>query len=240
MIYSLLPCAGIGSRAGGAIPKQYQFIGHQPMLCYALRTLATHPKIHQTWLILSPTDDYFSEYAEPLLRNISFQVEYIGGDSRHASVLAGLKALLKAGAKADDWVLVHDAARPGLNHSLLDRLISKVLKSSSHKNDGGILAMPVADTLKRARQNGHDLIIEKTIDRNDLWQAQTPQMFRIEPLCTALEIAMQRGYTVTDEASAMEYVGGMVQLIKSHLCNLKVTYPDDFKIAEALMNIYGE
>jgi 2-C-methyl-D-erythritol 4-phosphate cytidylyltransferase len=161
-------------------------------------------------------------------------VQRCGGTTRQASVFNGLAALTGFGARDDDWVLVHDAARPGLTPEMIRRLVSEL------KNDpvGGILALPVADTLKRIEAEGlahTEGRIARTESRNGLWQAQTPQMFRLGMLRDAITRAQQDGHDLTDEASAIEWLGHAPRLIQGSLRNFKVTYPEDFALSSAML-----
>ncbi len=219
--YALIPAAGAGSRLGGEIPKQYQALGGKPLLHYAVDVLSAHANVRQVFVVLAPQDDWFRRYdwsafdgkLEPL---------YCGGASRAASVLNGLVALLEV-VEPDDWILVHDAARPCLTSALIDRLVNELAAD----NVGGLLALPVADTLKRA--DASQRVVETT-PREHLWQAQTPQMFRYRLLLEALRRADPA--RVTDEAGAVEQLGLKPLLVLGSPGNLKVTWPDDLMIAQ--------
>ena len=218
--HALVPAAGSGSRMGGALPKQYLPLAGKPMIYHALTTLCACPEIGTVFVVLAPDDEYFRTYdwshcggkLEPL---------YCGGATRAESVTNGLMA---SEIEPDDWVLVHDAARPCLTQAHLARLIAELRDDEV----GGILAVPVADTLKRADASRR---IARTEDRNGLWQAQTPQMFRSGLLLQALRTAPQ----VTDEASAVEALGLHPKLVESETTNFKVTYPHDVRLAELLL-----
>jgi 2-C-methyl-D-erythritol 4-phosphate cytidylyltransferase len=235
-LFALIPCAGVGSRAGSPIPKQYQTIAARPLLYYTLAAFDACAEFTQTLLVLAPDDGYFDPRRFGALR---YAVKRCGGATRHASVLNGLVALAEFGAGDDDWVLVHDAARPGITPALIRALVAAVRDDPV----GGILAMPVADTLKRVNPSHGPASeagqvtprIGATESRENLWQAQTPQMFRIGMLREALAQAHARGYAVTDEASALEWLGYAPRVVQSSLCNFKVTYPEDFALAEALV-----
>jgi 2-C-methyl-D-erythritol 4-phosphate cytidylyltransferase len=162
---------------------------------------------------------------------LRFAVRRCGGASRQASVLNGLHALAEFGAHDDDWVLVHDAARPGIT-ALLIRTLVNALKDDAV---GGIMALPVADTLKRIAPDSGGRIA-RTESRDGLWQAQTPQMFRVGMLREAILRAQQDGHDLTDEASAIEWLGHAPLLVQGSLRNFKVTYPEDFDLAEAILS----
>ena len=218
--FALVPAAGSGSRMGSDLPKQYLNLSGHPMIYYALTTLCNCPQIRTVFVVLSPDDENFKRYdwshcegkLEPL---------YCGGLSRAESVSNGL---LVSELEADDWVLVHDAARPCLTQAHLNKLIAELREDSV----GGILAVQVADTLKRADARQR---LESTESREKLWQAQTPQMFRAGLLAQAL----LQCKNVTDEASAIEALGLQPKLVEGDSSNFKVTYPLDTKLAELLL-----
>ena len=231
--FALIPCAGTGSRAGGPLPKQYQTVAGRPMLWYALAAFSACEAISGTALVLAPDDmPLAARFGADAFAGLRFDTAFVGGDSRHASVLAGLHHLAQMGASDRDWVLVHDAARPGLTPTMIHTLIRAVEGDGPDAAIGGILAVPVPDTLKRA---GEDARIGATVARDGLWQAQTPQMFRIGVLRQALQDALAEGAVVTDEASAIERLGLRPRLVNGSLRNFKVTYPEDFALAEVLL-----
>ena len=224
--YALIPAAGAGARMGAATPKQYLPLAGRTLLHHAIRCVAV-PPVETVFVVLAPDDKAFaredwSEFdgrLEPL---------YCGGATRRDSVLNGLVAAMD-GVDADDWVLVHDAARPCLPRADLDRLIGEVATDPV----GGVLAMPVAETVKRVKEDERGVQrISGTEDRTLLWLAQTPQMFRAGLLAQALRAA--RG-TVTDEAGAVEMLGLQPRLVTGSRRNLKVTYPEDLGIAESIL-----
>lgn len=193
---ALIPAAGSGSRMGATCPKQYLHVHEKPLLWYTLQALVSHPQIDQVVVVVAPQDEWFSAYDWSAFRS-KLKVLAVGGASRGESVLNGLLALARD-INADDWVLVHDAARPGLDHELIQRLLDGVGDDAV----GGLLALPVADTIKLA--DGASRVLE-TRSRDGLWQAQTPQMFRYALLTQALQQADPA--KVTDEASAIEFLG---------------------------------
>ena len=218
--HALVPAAGFGARMGNELPKQYLDLAGRPMIWHALSTLCANPNIKTVFVVLAPEDEYFAHYdwshcagkLEPL---------YCGGATRAESVANGL---LASELELDDWVLVHDAARPCLSAHLLSHMIAELRDDPV----GGILAVPVADTLKRGDSQQR---IAHTEPREGLWQAQTPQMFRAGLLAQAL----QQCKTVTDEASAIEALGLQPKLVASDSSNFKVTYPQDIVLAELLL-----
>jgi len=218
--YALVPCAGIGSRAGTIGPKQYTRLAGMTVVGHTLAALAKVPRLANVLVVLSPDDDEF-EWQVP---GFPGWVSRAGGASRAQTVANGLAELLLHGAAPDDWVLVHDAARCLVRPEWIDALIDACVDDSV----GGLLALPVADTLKDERQGR----VAETVDRANKWQAQTPQMFRIAMLRTALEHA---GVQVTDEASAIESLGLAPKLVRGSLENFKVTYANDFDLAERLL-----
>ena len=220
--FALVPAAGTGTRMGDDLPKQYHLLAGRPMLRHALEVLCASPLIQRVFVVLAEGDETW-ERVDWTELGVKLSVLRCGGPTRADSVLNGLLAL-SAFAKPDDWVLVHDAARPCLSSAQLDRLIEQV----GHDEVGGILAVPVADTLK---QSGADGRIDATVPREHLWQAQTPQMFRYGLLREALE---QSG-VVTDESGALEALGYRPLLVPADASNLKVTYPADLALAEKIL-----
>ncbi|MEO7494048.1 MAG: 2-C-methyl-D-erythritol 4-phosphate cytidylyltransferase [Massilia sp.] len=218
--FALIPAAGVGARmsaGAGALPKQYLKIGGKPMLRHTLDSFLSSELISHTFVVVSQADPYIAEVAPAH----GVTVLRCGGESRLASVRNGLAALGDT-LREDDWVLVHDAARPGLNGALIEKLIRGVADDPV----GGLLALPVVDTVKRSA--GDTLA---TVARDGLWLAQTPQMFRYRLLCDALAAATDPN-AITDDASAMEALGFTPKLVEGHPRNLKVTLPDDIRIAE--------
>ena len=223
-LHALVPAAGFGARMGHDIPKQYLPLAGQPMIFHALKTLCDCPDIATVFVVLSPDDSLFHGYDWSSFGD-KLQPLYCGGETRADTVLNGL---LLSELEPEDWVLVHDAARPCLTQAHLAKLIAELRDDAV----GGILAVPVADTLKRADVQTR---IARTEDRAGLWQAQTPQMFRAGLLAQAL----QRCKTVTDEASAIEALGLHPKLVAGDSSNFKVTYPQDILLAELLLQ-YGK
>lgn len=219
----IVPAAGSGSRFGAQCPKQYLPLLGQPLIFHTLTVLCQSPDVTAVWVVLSPDDrnwdDFDGSWLGPRL-----QVLRCGGATRAASVSNGLMHLQQLGVDPAAWVLVHDAARPCLSAAGLKRLIETLRDDPV----GGLLAVPVADTLKRA---GEQNVVIDTVAREGLWQAQTPQMFRLAPLLAAL----QQYPTVTDEAGAMEAAGFKPRLVASESFNLKVTYPADLALAAAIL-----
>ncbi|MDG2325852.1 MAG: 2-C-methyl-D-erythritol 4-phosphate cytidylyltransferase [Halioglobus sp.] len=226
-LHVVIPAAGIGSRMTADTPKQYLKIAGKTLLEYSVDTLLRTPGITSITVALHPDDNFAADLqilTDPRVSRVA------GGDERADSVLAALYAV--AGEQGD-WVLVHDAARPGLRIADVQRLIAAVIA----KGEGGILAEPVVDTVKLGDAVGR---VEKTLDRSALWRAQTPQMFQLGELISALEAASQRGLAVTDEASAMELAGQPVQLVSGSPANLKVTVPEDLELAAWYLSRQGE
>jgi len=218
--HALVPAAGFGARMGHELPKQYLPLAGQPMIAHALNTLCSCPEISTVFVVLTPDDKLFHTYDWSRFGD-KLQPLFCGGNRRSDTVLNGLIA---SELEPDDWVLVHDAARPCLTQAHLAKLIAELRDDAV----GGILAVPVADTLKRADDMGR---IARTEDRAGLWQAQTPQMFRAGLLVQALQSAPR----VTDEASAIEALGLHPKLVPGEPTNFKVTYPQDLLLAELLL-----
>ncbi len=217
----IIPAAGVGNRMANVLPKQYIALGGKPMISHSIQVFFNHPRIAGIHVALNPEDDFWRSLTlEPESR---LHLHYTGGATRAETVLNTLKAL-EPSLQADDWILVHDAARPGLTHALLTHLINTLEQDEV----GGLLALPVADTLKQSADNQQ---VAQTIPRANLWQAQTPQMFRFLTLKNAL---IQFGASVTDEAEAIEALGLKPKLVQGELRNLKVTYPQDLILLQAL------
>lgn len=221
----LIPAAGSGSRMGAETPKQYLFLLGRPLILHTLAIFAACARIRSITLVLSPQDQHWDDIGGPQPR---LQVERCGGETRAATVLNGLQAM-RARVSPDDWILVHDAARPCLSAGLLQHLLDSV----QHDAVGGLLAMPLADTLKRADPAQR---VACTEQRDGLWLAQTPQMFRHQLLTRALEAA---GGKPTDEAQAVEALGLKPLLVSGELRNLKITYAHDLALAKAILSADG-
>ena len=220
----IIPAAGSGSRMGAEAPKQYLSLNGKPLIQHVLKMFEQATKIHTVHVILDAKDTHWRN--SNIKISAKTQVHYCGGDTRAATVLNGLNAI-RAKVKDDDWVLVHDAARPGLTNRLLNELI----KCLENDPVGGLLAIPLADTLKKSDSNNR---VQATVPRKQLWQAQTPQMFRYATLKNALESF--KG-APTDEAEAVEALGLNPQLVMGELRNLKITYPQDLAALAALLNV---
>jgi len=226
--YALVPCAGSGSRAGTLQPKQYQAIGGAPVVAHTLAALGRVDRLDATLVVLAPDDDQF-EASVPGFTGERGWVARCGGASRAESVANGLAELRARGAQPHDWVLVHDAARCLLRAAWVDRLIDACVDDEV----GGLLALPLADTVKQADGDR----VAATVDRTGKWAAQTPQMFRLGLLEPALRGAAD---AVTDEASAVEALGHRPKLVRGEVENFKLTWPGDFALAERLLATRGE
>ena len=220
--YAIVPAAGSGSRFGAEMPKQYLAIAGKPLIHYTLSALCRCSRIDRVWVVLSPDDIWWRTYDWTSL-GPKLETVFCGGATRAESVANGLAAAETAAAD-DDWVLVHDAARPCLSQAMLNALCDELADDPV----GGLLAVPVADTLKRADAAQR---VAATEARDGLWQAQTPQMFRYGVLLRAL--AGNPG--VTDEAGAIEAAGLKPKLVRADTSNLKVTYPADLRLAELIL-----
>lgn len=218
----IIPAAGAGNRMATAIPKQYLPLCGKPIISHSIQTFFACPRVATINLALS-AEDFFWRSLQ-LDHNSRLNLHYTGGDTRAQTVLNTLAAM-QPNVAENDWILVHDAARPGLTALLLNQLLDAL----EHDEVGGLLALPLADTLKLSNA---DARVEKTIPREGLWQAQTPQMFRFNLLYKAL--ASFEG-SPTDEAQAVEALGFQPKLIVGSLRNMKVTYPQDLALMELLM-----
>ncbi len=219
--WAVVPAAGSGTRMDSQVPKQYMTLAGKTVIQHALGRLAMHPSIDGILVALAPNDVRWQSLELNFLKPVLLAK---GGTERCHSVLNALKELQKH-AQPDDWVLVHDGARPCLRLSDIDKLISE-LRSYPH---GGLLGVPVRDTMKRADENSG---VFETVDRKGLWHALTPQMFRLGELSDALINAVDRGWLVTDEASAMELAGFKPHLVEGAADNIKITRPEDLAVAE--------
>lgn len=219
-VWALIPAAGVGRRVGAPIPKQYLDLAGRRVIDHSLSVFVKHPAIAGIVVALDPSDGQWldTEFARhPAVRRCN------GGAERCHSVLNALDALPEYAAE-QDWVLVHDAARPCLRRADLDRL----LEVAQVDPVGGILAVPVRDTMKRADRSGH---IAGTESRDGLWHAYTPQMFRLGLLRRVLSQAIERDLLVTDDASAVELAGLAPLLVEGHADNIKITRPEDLPLA---------
>lgn len=254
IIRAVIPAGGVGARAaatrnGQAIPKQYQLINGKTMLLRTVEALLAHQAIHSVHIGVAADDDWISQLVLPS----RCYVHRTGGKTRADTVLNTIRVLPKLSFSTaqstsdEEWVLVHDAARPGLPLEALDRLIKTCLTADT----GGILALPVGDTVKRQQTasastvaavpvvNAHEtsnvVYIDKTISRDGLWLAQTPQLFKKSLLEKALTEALAQGFAITDEASAIEFINEKSLLVKGHWRNLKVTWPEDFELVNSFL-----
>jgi len=221
--YALGPCAGVGARAGTGAPKQYALLAGCAVVAHALAALEAVPRLAATLVVLAPDDAAFEAFV-PRFEGPRGWVARCGGATRAASVAQGLAVLRERGALESDWVLVHDAARCLLRPEWVNRLID----ACAADEVGGLLALPLADTLKAAAADR----VSATLDRSGKWLAQTPQMFRLGLLQRALA---QAGAAVTDESSAVEALGLMPRLVPGEIENLKLTWPADFALAARLL-----
>jgi 2-C-methyl-D-erythritol 4-phosphate cytidylyltransferase len=236
-LFALVPCAGLGLRAGAGGPKQYAAVAGLPMVVRTLQSLRQVGRLQAILVVLAPGDDQFARYA-PDFQGASAWVAHCGGPTRAGTVAAGLAALRARGARPQDWVLVHDAARCLIRPGWIDRLIDGCLDDPV----GGLLALPLADTLKGEGTDAMAGRAVKTIERARKWAAQTPQMFRLGLLEDALNAAFAAAdgaVGITDEASAIERLGHSVKLVPGELENFKLTWPGDFALAERLLSQPG-
>lgn len=238
--HALIPCGGTGQRLGGEMPKQYLDLLGKPMVNYCLDALLHSKDVASVWVGISSELSMDSKAAISWPQDDTLHVVETAGASRHQTVLNTLKVMLDSGIDSLDWVLVHDAARPGITVDLIERLVNAVLSDGSDCV-GGILALPVADSLKQQKleQSKLQSIPQSSggKSRDGLWQAQTPQMFRLGELKDALENALLSNAIVTDEASAFERIGKYPLLIQGSNQNLKVTYPDDWSLIKKIIQV---
>lgn len=234
-LWAIVPAAGVGARMASNRPKQYLPLAGQTVIEHTLARLLDYSPINTIYVGVSQDDAYWRDLAVSREARVC---SFTGGNERADTVLNGLLALLDDGALSSDWVLVHDAARPCVRTEDIALLTELVVRDLGAQNPvtqnpvGGILATPVADTLKRAAGNQQ---IDTTVDRTGLWRALTPQLFQIGLLHDALQSALSKGYPVTDEASAMEFAGHKPRLVAGHTDNIKVTLPEDLSLASLII-----
>jgi len=221
----IVPAAGIGSRMQADRPKQYLQLSEKTVIEHTLNKLLKYPDFKALYFGLSFSDPYWKSL--PLSQNANIHT-YEGGSERVDTVLNGLRAL-KDKAQPNDWVLVHDVARPCISLKDIDSLVTQLEEHPV----GGILGVPVTDTVKKVESSkvGGNKIVA-TIDRSTLWRAYTPQMFRYQTLLSALENGLNKGLAITDEASAIEAEGLTPKMVKGHVDNIKITQPGDIELAE--------
>jgi 2-C-methyl-D-erythritol 4-phosphate cytidylyltransferase len=245
--FALVPCAGVGERAGVGGPKQYHQVAGRAVVAHTLIALAQVARIEATLVVLSPSDTQFEQHMPGFGRQSEASgrggdagagrgwTARVGGASRAESVANGLNELIAAGAQAHDWVLVHDAARCLVEPEWIERLVDEC----EHDEVGGLLALPLADTLKASASGPQgEARAQATVDRAGKWAAQTPQMFRLGLLRPALLSALSDPDTaaaITDEASAIEMLGHRPRLVRGAWDNIKLTWPEDFALAERLL-----
>ncbi len=223
-LWALVPAAGVGTRMGADRPKQYLPLFGRPILQCTLERLGSYVPLRGIFVGLSPGDTFWSSLPPHLPKVLG---TFPGGQERAHTVLNGLKALM-AHAASDDWVMVHDAVRPCVRHGDLDKLVGAVDRNP----DGGLLGLPLADTVKRVDSMGH---VVETVPRVGLWRALTPQLFPVARLRRALEAAVRRGVALTDEAAAIELDGGHPRMVAGHGDNIKITLPADIELAEMVL-----
>lgn len=229
-IWAILPAAGIGRRMGAAIPKQYLQLNGLAVIEHSLKLLSCLPQLKQITVVVHPDDQHWGDI--DLDSFASEIVTVVGGDERGQSVLNGLRSL---DATPDDWVLVHDAVRPCTSLADISHLIQEVTEIDDHCR-GGILATPISNTLKRVNQANE---IERTVERERLWSALTPQMFPFRQLSEAMDSAISQGLAITDEASAMEYLGYPVKVVSGSSHNIKITHQADLALAGLILKAQG-
>jgi len=227
-IHALIPAAGSSRRFGGTTLKQYMHLCGKPMINYSIEAVRRHPAIRGVTVALVENDGIYDQLIRPRFPDVGTT---LGGSSRAQTVMNGLAYIL-ANDPSTEWVLVHDAARPCLPPRCLDELIASGLAS----RDGALLAIQASDTIKRSTADGR---VEKTVSREGLWHAQTPQLFPARRLAEALAHALAANEPPTDEAAAMERAGARPLLVMGAQSNIKITRPEDLHMAETLLKAAG-
>jgi 2-C-methyl-D-erythritol 4-phosphate cytidylyltransferase len=237
-----MPAAGRGTRLGADLPKQYLMLAGRSMLEWSVQTFLIDAACRGLVVALAPDDEHWSQVRSRLQR---VPIEAVGGAERADSVRAALQRLQASGVAAEEWVLVHDAARPCVSAAEIHALLSAVgsvaepLTGRVGALAGGLLALPVTDTLKRDRSGAGLATSRETVAREGLWRALTPQMFRLGALLSALDAALAAGRRPTDEAQAMEWQGAQPLLVAGESTNLKVTTAQDWALAEGILAARG-
>ncbi len=236
-IWALIPCGGTGTRAQSEapkqVPKQYRLLAGQPMILHTLAAFAAVRQLQVVMVVVAQNDGIVDELLETSTQSFAnVLIANKAGNTRFDTVFNGLKALRTQGAQLEDWVLVHDAARCLITPDQIKSLIA----ACEDDDVGGLLALPLPDTLKQEITSGDNTgRVAQTLDRSHKWLAQTPQMFRVGALIDALEAAKLAGEVITDEASALEREGHAPKLVRGSSQNFKITYPEDFALAEAVL-----
>jgi len=223
---AVVPAAGVGKRMKAQSPKQYLSIQDKTILEHTVAKLLSHHLISHVVVAISEGDEYFQDTS--LVNNPYVSVVF-GGKERVDSVLAGLKSLDQ---EQFPWALVHDAARPCVD--LAD--ISKLIEKTQQQQHGGLLAAPVRDTMKKSQSHSNSSLVEKTVEREGLWHALTPQLYRTNELIDAIFQAQKNNDVITDESSAMEYAGYSSLLVEGRGDNIKITRPDDLALANFILS----
>lgn len=232
-VHGLIVAAGVGSRFGGECPKQYLQVAGKTILEHAVSQLACSRQLVHLYLVVATDDLIIAQILPKLSDDLSMNLPITlvnGGQQRWQSVQQGVRAIIDAGANPDDLVLIHDAARPCV--SVDD--IYQVIDEAYQQTHGAILAIPVADTLKKVADNGQ---IKQTIERQNLWQAQTPQVFRLKYLQHVLNHVAMQNIDITDEASGFEKLDLPIKIVAGSRSNIKLTYPNDLQMIEALLSM---
>ncbi len=225
-IWAVIPAAGVGKRYSSDIPKQYLSLNGMPVLLHSINKFVKLDEIHEVLVALNPDDEFWQKlnFSHPKVKTIN------GGPERCYSVNSALEEL-SGRAENGDWILVHDAVRPCISDFDLNKIIEIV-----HDEDvGGLLACPILDTIKKVKDN---LDVLKTIPREGLWSAMTPQIFRYELLKKALNAVLNSARSVTDEAKAIELIGLTPKIIEGDKTNIKITHPSDMVLAESIINTW--
>lgn len=235
IIHTVIVAAGVGKRFGSGRPKQYAHIGEQTVLQHSVAALSQVPPLRDCYLVISAADDI----AKTL--NYAMPIQWvIGGQERMHSVYNAVKAIWQAQLDRDgqadrQWVLIHDAARPCVKATDVEKLIAQTTQQPTKDSAGGLLAVPVRDTVKQIAQLQDTVVAQQTLDRSQLWLAQTPQIFPLAKLYDYLTQAIAQNIPFTDEASLFEHFGEQPLLVEGSHSNIKLTFPEDLQFAQVFL-----
>lgn len=228
VVWALIPAAGVGLRMQADLAKQYLPILGRPIILHTLERLAAVEAVNGIFVGLAKGDEQWPSLLDQVKQIGKYRGSFIGGADRAHTILNGCKAIADI-AEPQDWILIHDAVRPCVRVDDINALMSDII---NHQAVGGLLAMPIADTVKRVDKKNQ---ITETVSRIGLWRALTPQIFRLADIIDAIELALAEGIEITDDASAMEFAEKYPRVVMGHADNIKVTQAEDLALAEVYL-----